>query len=169
MTYQFFGHKLYPHIKKITFKFLFLRFPKSPELEVPAFPKESVKGFEHYLTYVTEYLSNFNEEMGRSNFAKSNGGHHLCGKDGFKEFYNKQTKQKEPTDEPNWKCDFKDPFEYWAIVDVNNNNIRTAFKKSELNLTEEDKNNGYLLKKKKYAGCRAWHTSKNSVKKHLNF
>lgn len=152
-TYQFFAKKLYPQVSNIIFKFLFLRFPKSPEIEAPNFPEENgVDGFEVYLDKLTRYLTDFTEKKAKSNFAKSNGGFNLCGKNGYKNI--KVKGEIIETTEPNYKCPYKDPFEYYALIDESGKVIQTSFNND---FTKNGK-----VEKRFYSGCPAWHQSKDS-------
>lgn len=162
LVYQFFCHKLFPDAEDISFRFMFLRYPKQPYVEVPPLSKKYLDGFEHYLTYLQKYANSMDEIKAKGNLARYNGNHFICGKGGFKMRYNKETKQKEQTEEPNWKCPYKDPFDYWAIIDKDGNNIKTNFLKGEL--PEPDKSKGQKLVKRKYTGCPAFHASQQQIK-----
>ena len=59
MMYSLASKKLWPKLKPIV-KFLFLRFPKQPIQEL-VFTDEQIKGFEHYLEHINDYINKFNE------------------------------------------------------------------------------------------------------------
>lgn len=162
LVYQFFCHKLFPDAEEIKFRFMFLRYPKQPYVEVPPLSKKYLDGFENYLSYLQKYANSINETKAKGNLARYNGNHFICGKNGFKMRYNKQTKQKEETTEENWKCPYKDGFEYWALVDDNNKNIQTSFNKEDLRSPDKDKKQKIV--KRKYSGCPAYHASDKQIK-----
>ena len=88
LVYQFFAKQMFPGVKKIKFKFIFLRFPRNPVQEVPYMPDEITDGFEHYLAYLSGYMTNFTEEQAKQNFAKHNfSSKFLCGLHGNKEIH----------------------------------------------------------------------------------
>lgn len=49
-------------------KFIFLRFPKKPIQEIE-YKENEINGFEHYLAYLTDYLTDYKEDKARSDFA----------------------------------------------------------------------------------------------------
>lgn len=161
LVYQFFAKKMFPGVKDISFEFLFLRFPKSPVVEVPALPDSDVEGLEHYLTYITRYMSAFTEEHAKKNFAKySKTSQFLCGMYGKKKYFDKPTKTKIEHNEPQFLCALRDPYDYYAIIDVDGNNIRSAMTEKELAAKEGD-----VVVKRRYSGCPAWHAQKQSMRR----
>ena len=52
-------------------KFLFLRFPDSPEQAAPKLTEEELEGFELFLTELAELLSDYNEDKAHENLAKN--------------------------------------------------------------------------------------------------
>jgi PD-(D/E)XK nuclease superfamily len=161
LAYQFFAKKMFPDVKNIKFSFLFLRFPRSPLQVVPQFPDANVDGFEHYLSYITSYMSTFTEEHAKMNFAKYNGTNFLCGKYGKKKYIvNKKTKEKKEHDEPMFMCALRDPYDYWAVIDADGNNIRSAMTRAELK-----EKTGEVVVQRKYLGCPAWHAQAKNMKR----
>lgn len=158
LTYPFFCRKIFPKAKKIIFKFLFLRFPKDPWVEVQTLNDDQIEGFEFYLSYLYDYINKFDEEKALQNMARHNGGHHLCGKNGVKKL-----KDGTETEEPNWKCPYKDGFDYWAVIDKNGNNVFSDVNKNKLDSIKLE--NGQQIVKKKYEGCPAWHSQNKDFKK----
>jgi ATP-dependent helicase/DNAse subunit B len=123
--------------KDIVAKFLFLRFPDNPEKSSPIFSDEVLEGFEHYLEYVGEQLQNFNEEKGKTNFAKHDFGKKwMC-----------QTKS-------GWKCPYLEAMEYKALVDKDGKLIKCIFNSETFN--KEDMKEGYSVQVRNYEGCPAW-------------
>jgi hypothetical protein len=56
---------------KTSSKFLFLRFPKQPIQEL-SFDDDQIKGFEHYLEHINNYINKFDENSAKANFAIDN-------------------------------------------------------------------------------------------------
>lgn len=165
IIYQVFARKMYPTAKRVKFSFLFLRFPKNPWQAVPKFDDSSMEGFEHYLTYIYKYISNFSEKHAKKNFAKFNiETKFLCGLHGNKKYKDKATGQKVEHNEPQFICAQRDPYDYYAIIDGDGNNIRSAMSEAELNARP-----GEVVVKRHYAGCPCWHAGNQSVKRDFSF
>jgi hypothetical protein len=161
LVYQFFAKKMFPGVKNVKFKFLFLRFPKSPVIEVPPLPDTDVEGLEHYLTYITRYMKSFTEAHAKKNFAKYNKtSQFLCGKYGKKRYLDKKTKQKVEHNEPQFICALRDPYDYYAVIDAEGNNIRSAMTEKELAPKK-----GEVVVKRRYLGCPAWHAQKKHLQR----
>jgi ATP-dependent helicase/DNAse subunit B len=162
LCYQFFAKKMFPGLKNIKFKFLFLRFPKNPVQEVPYMNDDAVDGFEYYLTYITKYMSTFSEEHAKKGFAKYNfATKFLCGLYGNKKYMvNKKTKEKKEHNEPQFICSVRDPFDYYAIIDAEGNNVRSAMTEAELKAKPDEK-----VVKRRYLGCPAWHAQAKNLKR----
>ena len=96
MMYSLASKKLWPKLKPIV-KFLFLRFPKQPIQEL-VFDDNQIKGFEHYLEHINDYVNKFDEESARSNFAVDS------------------VKNKWMCQVGGWKCPYKDPYKYYVKV-----------------------------------------------------
>lgn len=137
MMYSLASLKLWPKLKPII-KFLFLRFPKQPVQELH-FSHDQIKGFEHYLEHVNEYINNFDEEAAKSNFAADN------------------DKNKWMCQIGGWKCPYKDSYEYYVKLNNNNEVIETSL--SEI----KDLSNQCKIEKRRYEGCPRWKNS-NSKK-----
>jgi hypothetical protein len=127
MMYSLASKKLWPKLKPIV-KFLFLRFPKQPIQEL-VFDDNQIKGFEHYLEHINDYVNKFDEESARSNFAVDN------------------VKNKWMCQVGGWKCPYKDPYEYY--VKVNN---KGEVLESSLDGKFKDIK-GFKVEKRKYEGC----------------
>ncbi len=164
LVYQFFAKDMFPGVKNVKFGFLFLRFPKSPLQEVPALPDADVDGFEHYLTYITKYMSTFTEGQAKKNFAKyNNASKFLCGLYGNKKYLDKAKKVKVEHNEPQFICALRDPYDYYAIIDAEGNNIRSAMSEQELKAQPGEK-----VMKRRYLGCPAWHAQQKNLKRDWN-
>lgn len=161
LAYQFFAKKMFPGVKNIKFKFLFLRFPRNPVQEVPYMDDGLVDGFEHYLSYLSKYMSSFTEDHAKKNFAKYGDAKFLCGLYGKKKYMvNKKTKEKKEHDEPQFVCAIRSPFEYYAVIDGEGNNIRSAMSEAELKAAVGD-----IVVKRQYLGCPAWHAQQKNLKR----
>lgn len=163
LAYQFFAKNMFPDVKNIKFKFLFLRFPRSPVQEVPYMVDESVDGFEYYLSYISSYMSKFTEKQAKKNFAKYGDAKFLCGLYGNKKYFDKKAKVKIEHPEPQFICAIRAPFEYYAIIDDEGNNIRSAMTIEELKAGPNEK-----TLKRSYLGCPAWHAQKQALKRDWN-
>lgn len=161
LVYQFFAKDMFPKVKNIKFSFLFLRFPSSPLQTVPVLPDENVDGFEHYLSYITKYMSTFTEDHAKKNFAKYNmASKFLCGLHGNKKYFDKARKVKVEHNEPQFLCSLRDPYEYFAVIDAEGNNLRSAMSIAELKLKGIE-----VAVKRKYLGCPAWYAQQKNLKR----
>ena len=127
MMYSLASKKLWPKLKPIV-KFLFLRFPKQPIQEL-SFTDEQIKGFEHYLEHINEYVNNFNEESAHANFAADN------------------DKNKWMCQIGSWKCPYKDSYKYYVKIDNKGQIVETSL----INNFKDIK--GYKIEEKNYEGC----------------
>jgi hypothetical protein len=144
MIYALAMYKKYgKEYRDILVKFLFLRFPKDPEKECPKFTEEQLRGFEYFLEHISKHIASFNEETAVSNLAaKTYDKKWMC-----------QTKS-------GWKCPYLDSFEYKALIDSNNQIVKSALITEEI--PEQDVKPGMRIEIRKYAGCPAWNgSSKN--------
>lgn len=152
-VYQMFAKNLYPDVEDISMKFIFLQFDKNPSVEVPKIPDEVLDGIKVYLNEVYKQINNFSEIDAKKNFGKFNGNHYLCGKNGYKFIYDPKTRKKTPTDEPHWKCPYKDAFDYYSVVDSSGKIIKSYQDGEEIHFNPEK---GEVIKKMKYLGCPAF-------------
>lgn len=157
VIYQMFLKKKYPDVKNIFMNFLFLQFPRGPWQSARPVDDEIIEGVEIYLTYLFNKINNFTKEDGKSNFAKHNGLAPFCGKDGFKNYKDKDLGRRVQSPEPAWKCPYKDPYDYYALVDSDGEVIKTSI--NEGSLSPKD---GQSVQKKRYGGCLAWHKEEES-------
>ena len=96
MMYSLASKKLWPKLKPIV-KFLFLRFPKQPIQEL-SFDEDQIKGFEHYLEHINDYVNKFDENSAKANFAVDS------------------VKNKWMCQVGGWKCPYKDAYTYYVKV-----------------------------------------------------
>ena len=118
-------------------KFLFLRFPDSPEQAAPKLTEEELDGFEIFLTELADLLSDYDEDKAHENLAKN--GHKyrwLCG-----------------SEKPGkWICPVRKPSVFYSLIDKESNKIiKSAYSKKDLKATK-----GQKIEKKEYKGCPAW-------------
>lgn len=133
MMYSLASLKIWPKLKPIV-KFLFLRFPKQP-IQQLVFTDEQIKGFEHYLEHINDYINKFDEQAAQSNFAADN------------------DKNKWMCQIGGWKCPYKDSFEYYVKLNDKGEII-------ESNLDGQFKDvHGFAVEKRAYEGCPRWKPS----------
>ena len=127
MMYSLASLKLWPKLKPII-KFLFLRFPKQP-IQQLSFDEDQIKGFEHYLEHINDYINKFDEKSAKANFAADNEKNRwMCQTGG-------------------WKCPYKDSYEYYVKLNKDNEIV-------ESNLDGNFRNiEGFNIEKRKYSGC----------------
>jgi hypothetical protein len=134
MMYSLASKKLWPKLKPIV-KFLFLRFPKQPMQEL-SFDDNEIKGFEHYLEHINQYVDNFDENSAQANFAIDN------------------IKNKWMCQVGGWKCPYKDPYEYYVKLNDKNEVVESSldgkFKSIE----------GFKIEKRFYQGCPKFNNNK---------
>jgi len=121
-------------------KFLFLRFPASPEQAAPKLTEEELEGFEIFLSELAELLSDYNEDKALENLAKNGTKYRwLCG-----------------SDKPGkWICPARKSFEFYSLVEKGTGKIvKSAFTTSDL---KTDENHDVVAKS--YEGCPAWNDS----------
>jgi hypothetical protein len=130
MMYSLASAKIWPKLKPVI-KFLFLRFPKQPIQEL-TFSDDQMKGFEHYLEHINDYINNFDETSAKANFAADN------------------DKNKWMCQVGSWKCPYKDSYDYYVKLNDKNEIIETS-------LTNKFKNDdNFKIEKRKYEGCPRW-------------
>jgi len=133
MMYSLASKKLWPKLKPIV-KFLFLRFPKQPIQEL-VFDDNQIKGFEHYLEHINDYVNKFDEESARSNFAIDS------------------AKNKWMCQVGGWKCPYKDSYKYYVKVNDKGEVIETSL---EDNFKDIE---GFKVETRTYEGCPKFQTS----------
>jgi len=127
MMYSLASKKLWPKLKPVV-KFLFLRFPKQPIQEL-SFNDNEIKGFEHYLEHINNYINNFTIKEAEANFAIDN------------------DKNKWMCQVGGWKCPYKDAYEYYVKLDKNGNQVESSLNNDFKNLE------GFTVETRKYEGC----------------
>jgi|10_taG_2_1085330.scaffolds.fasta_scaffold00648_7 hypothetical protein len=133
MMYSLAAKKIWPDLKP-SVEFLFLRFPRAPFQQLE-FSDSILGGFKHFLGYMYDMISNFNEETAKNNFAsRSRTNRWLCGK----------------TEKGKWCCPFRKAFKFYALVDENDEIIKTSY---EQDLVANKKQK---VVEKIYDGCPEW-------------
>lgn len=142
LMYQLAVSKTWPEIKRSFVNFLFLKFKRAP-LQVSSVANETLKGFEEYLTYLTEFLEDFDWKKATGSFAKNDFlKKNLCGtiEDRYKD-----------TGEAKWRCPFQSPRDYFVLTE-NGKDIVSADTQDELTPKSNQK-----VEKRAYAGCPAFY------------
>jgi hypothetical protein len=134
MMYSLASKKLWPKLKPIV-KFLFLRFPKQPIQEL-SFDDNEIKGFEHYLEHINQYVDNFDENSAQANFAIDN------------------VKNKWMCQVGGWKCPYKDPYEYYVKLNDKNEIVESSLDGKFKNIE------GFKIEKRTYEGCPKFNNKK---------
>jgi hypothetical protein len=136
LIYSLAIYKLTKKIPEVIF--VFLRFPSSPIQKVVRFTVKQLKGFELYLEQVSKFLHNFGMKQAKESLAcHSEATKWLCGREGLKKNGDKQ-----------FMCPFRKPLEYFAILDKDNEIIRSDFDKDKLKPEKDQK-----VIKLHYSGC----------------
>ena len=140
--------QLYKSYKDVLVEFLFLKFGKSPSEQV-SFTDEEIEGFEYHLADIYKKIDEFDENAAVSNFAYhkpypkdgSFGGPVSCG-------YAKYKGELKVDGTIKWHCDFKFPYDYYAIIDEQGKVLKTSLKKEALSPKANQS-----IEKKHYEGC----------------
>ena len=127
MMYSLASKKLWPKLKPIV-RFLFLRFPKQPIQELE-FTDEQIKGFEYYLEHINDYINKFDENAAKANFAVDN------------------DKSKWMCGVGNWRCPYRDPYEYYVKLNDKGDIIETSLDGKFKDIK------GFNIEKRTYDGC----------------
>jgi len=133
MMYSLASKKLWPKLKPIV-KFLFLRFPKQPIQEL-VFDDNQIKGFEHYLEHINDYVNKFDEESAKSNFAVDS------------------VKNKWMCQIGGWKCPYKDSYKYYVKVNDKGEVVETSLEDNFKDII------GFKVETRTYEGCPKFKTN----------
>lgn len=158
-SYVLAAKEIWPKVEKVKVKFLFLRFPEDPVIEIEP-SLETLADFENELEGYYKQINNFTEESAYANLAarqeypKKDGGFCgplMCGYGKFPGHKNKAGKEY-------WVCQAKWPFDYFGIKNSCGEIVRTAFEPEGLGEIGRDEEVVMLH----YAGCPA-HRKKKEV------
>jgi len=142
MMYSLASKKLWPKLKPIV-RFLFLRFPRQPIQELQ-FTDEQIKGFEHYLEHINDYINKFDENSAKTNFAIDN------------------DKSKWMCGVGNWRCPYRDAYNYYVKLNENNQVIETSLDGKFKDIK------GFKIEKREYLGCPKFNTLKKDTEASKN-
>ena len=162
---------LYPDYKSAS-EFVFLKFDLSVDLlgktgkgviKMPAISPEELEGFEHELTAVQSYLENYSYKNATASYAAkkdypsdgSFGGPLACGREGYKKRKGELLLDANGKKIKNYICPFRKPIKYSALVDENENAIKSTFYKDRDTLSP-DKEKGEKVQTMQYDGCPHW-------------
>lgn len=136
--------KMYPDAPLPTIEFIFLKFPKAPYIRMQ-YTKQQLKGFEDYLTHVSEHISDFTVEKALSDMACDGGFDRKwrCGKANVIPFDVKDDGS------PVWVCPYRFAQLYWSAEKIDHKPV-TAFTKKDL---DKYAKLGYTIVQKRYNGC----------------
>lgn len=138
MMYSLASKKLWPKLKPIV-RFLFLRFPRQPIQELQ-FTDDQIKGFEHYLEHINNYINKFDENSAQANFAIDNAKNKwMCGIG-------------------SWVCPYKSPYDYYVKINEGGEVIETSLKNDFKNI------DGFKIETRSYDGCPKFKNKKESEK-----
>jgi hypothetical protein len=158
--------KLYPEYSNISVEFVFVKFdltedllgnPGKGVLKMEEISQDEIEGFEYQLTSIQNYLENFDENEASSNFAADQnypsdgtfGGPLMCGKQGFKKSKGVLVEDSNGDPIPNFICEHRNPFEYYALYDDSNELVKCYSTEKEV----PELKKGFKVKKKQYNGC----------------
>lgn len=151
LTYLLAARALWPKIKKTSIEFQFLRWPEEPTIEIKA-TQEELDGFEIYLAGVFNIINNFTELDSTTNLPAyekypppEDGfvGPLLCG-------YGKYPGHIKPaTGLPYWVCEYKWPYDYYALLDEKGKVLKVSKDEEELQGIEG------IVEKRHHEGCPA--------------
>jgi len=139
--YSLYVYKKYGVIPEVTF--LFLKFPEAPEIKPKTCTQEELSGFESYLTYLKDYLANFDIYKATANYAADNPDMKwLCGFARTKGELKKDGSVK-------WQCPLKYETNYYALIDLKTEEVlKTSLKRKDL--VEKEGTKVHFLR---YFGC----------------
>ena len=148
LMYSLVAKNKWPEYKKIIVKFIFLKFPEQPTIEI-CFSEEEMEGFSHYLEYLNGQADSFTEKTATAWFAADMEdsklefkGRKMCGR-----AHTKGQLKKDGS--PMWHCSFKFDFEYYVLLDKENKIIKSYFKEEDIKLPSSE----FKIEKRFYGGC----------------
>lgn len=146
IIYELAARRLHPDISRRRFRFLFLRFPKSPWQEEPSMTDAQLYGYEWMLTDMQTAMEAFTLDNAGDNLAAFDEEKRwLCGvPDAIK---------KDGT--PRWCCSAHKPLDYWVIADEAGEIVESAFTEEEL-VGKVDAAKGQSVEARHFPGCKAF-------------
>jgi len=169
LMYSLAVKKIYPEYLQARSEFVFLKFDLSSDMlgnkgkgivEMNELSEEELSGFEYELTEIQNYIDNFTELDGKSNYAANQGypkdgtfgGPLACGKEGFKKSRGEYVLDKNGEKIPNFICSYRQPFHYFAVIDEEGNVLRSSFEESGIGEIKPNQ----TVEKRFYSGCPYW-------------
>lgn len=149
-SYVLAAKKIWPKLKKVKVKFLFLKFPDDPEI-VMEFSEQELQEFESKLPKFFNQINNFDYTEAISNFAIDQG--YPSKEEGFCK--NLQCGRAErpghlkKDGSKMWHCPYKFPFEYFVVKDKQGNFVKSYLDTDPLKQLSEE----YSVSVMKYLGC----------------
>ena len=149
LMYSLVARRTWPEYKKVIIKFIFLKFPEDPIIEI-SFTDEEIEGFGYYLEYLNKKVTSFTEKEAKSSYAADMPdvknefkGRVMCGRAKNKGHLKKDGK-------PMWHCPFKFDFEYYVIINEKGDIVKSAFEREDLPSSLAE---GQIVEKRDYKGC----------------
>ena len=172
LIYSLATKKIYPQVKKVKCEFLFLKFPLEVDMlgnvskgvcQMEEISPEELSGFEYQLSDAQKYLDNFNELTAISNMAAVKsypkdgtfGGPLVCGREGFKKIRGEEVLDSDGKPVPNYICPYRQPQDYYVLLNKDGKNIKNAFK-DEKDTLIPNKQKGEKVELREYKGCPHW-------------
>jgi hypothetical protein len=149
-SYVLAAKQMWPKLKSVKVKFLFLKFPDDPEI-VMEFSEDELNNFQDILPKYYKQINNFDYEQAISNFAVDQGyptknegfcKNLKCGRAEYPGHLKKDGSIM-------WHCSFKFPFEYFVVKDQKGDIVRTELH-SEAVMDIPDDHSVSIMK---YLGC----------------
>lgn len=152
--YSLAARTFYPDLIPIV-EFIFLQFPQEPVQRL-RFDDTKLEDFKKYLAKASKTVNNFTIADARKSYAADKpmpkegfSGPLMCG-------FAKKKGELKLNGEPKWACQYKFPFDYFALCNSDDDVIKTSY---EDNLTPDASKGEYVIAKK-YAGCPRWNRKK---------
>lgn len=143
LLYEFYCYKLYPHLKR-EIEFHYLKFPRACIEKKETSSNELMEGFEDWLIYFSDYLSNFDTKHATASLAASDVTRRwLCGK---------ELGMLNKAGQDAFICAYKYPTIYWEAV-KDGKVVKSSRNRSEL---EYYKGQDCEIVQKEYGGCPAF-------------
>ena len=84
----------------------------------------------------------------------------MCGKNGFKKSRGEYVLDKNGDKIKNYICQYRNPFEYYALLNKSGKVVKTCFV-DEVHDLSYDEEEGFKLELRSYGGCAYWNAKKN--------
>jgi len=152
-VYLLAAKQIWPKLTDTSIEFQFLKFPDDPCIEIK-YTEEQLSGFEYWLEELFNKFNYFTEEDAKADFAFNRGFPKNSKKEGFVKRLNcgyaEYPGELKKNGELKWHCEYKFPYDYYAVVDENGKTLYSSKNKEDL---KPEKNQ--TIQKKHYSGCPA--------------